>query len=79
LSAIIVRREFGAAAFGPVFGVASCVIQLVTALGPGFYGLLHDSSGSYREPLLVAAAMDMIAAIVILRGRQKKQLIPGCR
>jgi MFS family permease len=79
LSPIIVRREFGAAAFGPVFGVASCAIQLVTALGPGFYGLLHDSSGSYREPLLVAAAMDMIAAIVILRGRKKKPLIPGCR
>jgi len=72
LSPIIVRREFGAAAFGPVFGVASCVIQLVTALGPGFYGLLHDASGSYREPLLVAAMMDIIAAIVILRGRQKK-------
>jgi hypothetical protein len=47
-------------------------IQLVTALGPGLYGLLHDLSGSYREPLLVAAAMDVIAAIVILRGRQKK-------
>ena len=70
LSPIIVRREFGAAAFGPVFGVASCAIQLVTALGPGFYGLLHDTSGSYREPLLVAATMDMIAAIVILRGRR---------
>jgi predicted MFS family arabinose efflux permease len=70
LSPIIVRREFGAAAFGPVFGVASCAIQLVTALGPGFYGLLHDASGSYREPLLVAATIDVIAAIVILRGRR---------
>jgi predicted MFS family arabinose efflux permease len=71
LSPIIVRREFGAAAFGSVFGVASCAIQLVTALGPGFYGLLHDSFGSYREPLLMAATMDVIAAIVILRGRQQ--------
>ena len=53
-------------------GLPRCAIQLVTALGPGFYGLLHDLSGSYREPLLVAAAMDVIAAIVILRGRQKK-------
>jgi predicted MFS family arabinose efflux permease len=71
LSPIIVRREFGAAAFGPVFGVASCAIQLVTAIGPGFYGVLHDWSGSYREPLLVAAAIDVIAAIVILRGRRR--------
>jgi MFS family permease len=70
LSPIIVRREFGAVAFGPVFGVASCAIQLVTALGPGLYGLLHDAS--YREPLLLAAAMDMIAAIVILGGRRDR-------
>jgi cyanate permease len=70
LSPIIVRREFGAAAFGPIFGVASCAIQLVTALGPGFYGLLRDTSGSYREPLLVAATLDVIAAIAILRGRR---------
>ena len=69
LSPIIVRREFGAAAFGPVYGVASCAIQLVTALGPGLFGLLHDSSGSYRTPLLVAAAIDLIAAIVISHGR----------
>jgi predicted MFS family arabinose efflux permease len=68
LSPIIVRREFGAAAFGPVFGVASCAIQLFTAVGPGFYGLVHDTSGSYREPLLAAAAMDTIAAVVIMRG-----------
>ena len=72
LPPIIVRREFGAAAFGPVFGVASSAIQLVTALGPGFYGLLHDASGSYREPLLVAAATDIGAAIVILHGRQNR-------
>ena len=76
LSPIIVRREFGAAAFGPVFGVASCAIQLMTAVGPGFYGLLRDSSGSYHEPLLIAAALDTIAAIVILRGRRAKMTIP---
>ncbi len=72
LSPIIVRREFGAAAFGPVFGVASCAIQLVRALGPSLYGLLHDSSRSYREPLLVAATMDTITAIVILRDRRNE-------
>ena len=48
LAPIIVRREFGAAFFGTIFGVASCGIQLATALGPGFYGLLRDASGGYR-------------------------------
>lgn len=68
LSPIIVRREFGAASFGAIFGIASTGIQLATALGPGFYGVLHDLSGSYRAPLLLAAVLDVVACAVILIG-----------
>jgi MFS family permease len=68
LSPIIVRREFGAASFGAIFGIASSGIQLVTALGPGFYGLLHDACGGYRVPLLLAAALDILASAIILVG-----------
>lgn len=71
LAPIIVRREFGAAAFGAVYGIASCVIQLATALGPSFYGLLHDAFGGYRVPLLLAATVDIGAALVVLAGRVK--------
>jgi MFS family permease len=70
LAPIIVRREFGAPAFGPIFGVASCAIQLAAAMGPSFYGLVHDWFGGYRESLLVAAAADVIAAMIIRTGRQ---------
>jgi hypothetical protein len=38
------------ASFGALHGVASCVIQLGMALGPDFYGLLHDAFGGYRIP-----------------------------
>jgi cyanate permease len=68
LSPIIVRREFGAASFGAVYGIASCLIQLATGLGPSFYGLLHDAFGGYRVPLLLAAAADLIAAAVVVTG-----------
>jgi MFS family permease len=68
LSPIIVRREFGAASFGAIFGIASCGIQFVTALGPGFYGLLHDAFGGYRVPLLLAAALDVLAGAIVLVG-----------
>jgi MFS family permease len=69
LAPIIVRREFGAAAFGPIFGLASCAVQLAAAMGPGFYGVVYDWFGGYRESLFVAAAIDIIAAIVIRTGR----------
>jgi cyanate permease len=71
LSPIIVRREFGAQAFGLVFGVASCGIQLVTALGPSFYGLLHDAFGSYNTALIGAAGLDVAAAVGVIAGRGK--------
>jgi MFS family permease len=70
LSAIIVRKEFGAASFGTVFGFASTIIQLATALGPSFYGTLRETSSSYQLPLLIAAAFDVVAAIVVWSGRR---------
>lgn len=71
LSPIIVRREFGAPAFGLVFGVASCAIQLTAALGPSFYGLLHDLFGSYDQALIAGAALDVVAAAIVVAGRRK--------
>jgi cyanate permease len=71
LAPIIVRREFGARAFGLVFGVASCGIQLAAAVGPSFYGLLHDSFGSYSPALIGAAGLDIAAAAIVMAGHRK--------
>lgn len=76
LAPIIVRREFGAATFGAVFGVASCGIQLAAAMGPSVYGLLHDVFGGYRLPLLLAAALDVVAAFIVLSGSAPKAARP---
>ncbi len=77
LSPIILRREFGAVSFGAVFGVASCGIQLATALGPSFYGLLHDAFGGYRPPLLLAAMLDVFAASIVIIPRRKPLCLPA--
>jgi cyanate permease len=71
LSPIIVRREFGAREFGTVFGIASCGIQLVTALGPSLYGLLYDVFGSYGPALMIAAVLDIAAAMIVMFGHRK--------
>jgi MFS family permease len=69
LSPIIVRREFGAREFGTVFGVASCGIQLVTALGPSLYGVLHDVFSTYGPALMIAALLDVAAAMIVILGK----------
>jgi MFS family permease len=71
LSPIIVRREFGAAAFGTVYGVAGTVIQLSSAFGPALYGVARDLLGSYPPVLAIAAGLEVAALAVILAGGRR--------
>ena len=70
LSPIIVRREFGAASFGAVYGVAGTVIQLSSAFGPALYGVARDLLGSYPPVLGIAAGLELAALVVVLAGRR---------
>lgn len=71
LSPIIVRREFGAASFGPVYGLSAMIIGLASCLGPGLYGWLHDLAGGYATPLAAASMIDALAAALIIAGRPR--------
>lgn len=72
LSPIIVRREFGAAAFGAIIGTAGTVIQFCSAFGPVLYGVLVDLFGSYGPVLAVAAGFELCAALVLIAGRKRR-------
>jgi cyanate permease len=72
LPPIIVSREFGAISFGVVFGICATLMQLMSAMGPAFFGLMRDASGSYQLPLALAAVMNFAAAVIVLSARQKK-------
>jgi MFS family permease len=72
LPPVIVRREFGAASFGAIFGIAATLMQLMSAMGPAFFGLLYDLSGGYRLPLGLAALLNVFAAAIILLGGTSK-------
>jgi MFS family permease len=75
LSPIIVRREFGAASFGAVFGVASALIAFGMAVGPGLFGVIRDAYGSYGPALLLAGGLNLLAAVIILWGRTRPLLV----
>lgn len=68
LGPIVVRREFGAAAFGATYGLAASVIQLTSAFGPAAIGVLRDSFGGYRPGLAIASAVTLAACIVMFMG-----------
>lgn len=69
LPPLIVRREFGAASFGAIFGVAAMLMQLLSSVGPAFFGVLYDFSAGYQLPLSLAAGLNFFAAAVIMHGR----------
>ena len=69
LPALIVRREFGAASFGRIFGVTGTFMQTLSALGPAVFGLLHDVTGRYGLPIGLAAALMLASAALIRHGQ----------
>ena len=70
LPSIIVRREFGPRAFGPVYGLAAMVIGFCTAIGPSFYGTMFELFGGYPVPMFLAAVLNVCAAAVITLGKR---------
>ena len=77
LSPIIVRREFGAASFGTIYGTVGGVIQLSSAFGPGLFGLLRDAFGDYHPVLGIAAGFELAAMLVVLAGRARAAASPA--
>ena len=68
LGPIVVRREFGAAAFGATYGAAASVIQLTSAFGPAIMGVLRDSFGGYRPGFAIASAVTLVACLIMFAG-----------
>lgn len=68
LGPVVVRREFGAKAFGATYGAAATVIQFVSAFGPALLGYLRDGFGSYGPGLAIAAATTTLASITLMVG-----------
>lgn len=76
LPPIITRREFGAASFGVVFGIAAMLSSILMALGPSLFGGLRQALGGYAPALLLGAALDVLAVIALIWGGRKALGVP---
>ena len=66
LPSMIVQREFSTAAFGVLVSLVTAICQFTYAFGPGIVGLLRDVFGSYTVPFYACAALELIAAVIVL-------------
>lgn len=65
--ALIIQREFEAAAFGMLVGLSTAITQFTYAFGPGLLGLVRDATGSYTAPLCLCVAINVLAAATVLK------------
>jgi predicted MFS family arabinose efflux permease len=73
LPSLIVQREFNPASFGVLISLITAINQVTYAFGPGVVGLLRDLSGSYTLPFYGCIALELIAAVLIMRRGRKKR------
>jgi MFS family permease len=66
LPQVALQREFTPASFGMLVTLLSAIVTLAAAVGPGLIGVVRDATGSYAAGLLLSAALDALAATVVL-------------
>ncbi|MCC4909203.1 MFS transporter [Microbacterium sp. cx-59] len=66
LMSYLSSRYFGPRAFGALYSLVYSVFMIGSAFGPVFAGFAFDGTGSYTIPLILAAVMMGIAAVILL-------------
>ena len=68
LPPLIMHREFSAASFVVVMGLSNAISGTIGSLGPAFLGVVQSWSGGYDAALMLCIALQLIAAVIVLRG-----------
>lgn len=66
LPPLIAQREFGPADVGTVVALVTAINQAVFAFAPAIYGGLRDFTGGYLVAFLTGAAIQGVAAIIVI-------------
>ena len=74
LQSLVTGEVFGLVSYGSIYGVISLAGSLGSASGLLFTGWALDSSGSYALPFRVLAAVNALAAVIVLFARKP---LPG--
>ena len=70
LPPLIAQREFRPADVGTVVALITAINQAVFAFAPAIFGALRDFSGAYVVVFLAGAALQAVAAGVVVLGRR---------
>ena len=69
LPPLIAQKEFNHGDVGVVVALVIAINQGVFAFAPATFGALREATGSYQDPFLLAAIVQICAAIIVVIGR----------
>ncbi|MCP4085204.1 MAG: MFS transporter [Actinomycetia bacterium] len=69
MQTLLVSELYGMVSFATVMGIIGLATQTGSGIGPFVVGWLEHSTGSYRTPFLVTAAVTTVAAIIVAGAR----------
>jgi MFS family permease len=72
LPSVIVQAEFDREAFGRVISLLLSINQFTFAFGPAILGALRDWRGDYGAAFALCLALQVVSAVVVLRGRRRR-------
>jgi cyanate permease len=70
LPPLIAQREFRPADVGTVVALVTAINQAVFAFAPAIFGALRDVTGAYVEVFMAGAALQAVAAGIVVLGRR---------
>ena len=70
LPALITQKEFDAVDVPRAIALLTAIQQAMFSFGPAVLGALRDGAGTYTVPLLFAAAVQCLAALLVMMGRR---------
>jgi cyanate permease len=74
LPPLIAQSEFRPADVGTVVALVTAINQAVFAFAPAILGALRDFTGNYVAAFLMATGVEVVAAVVIVCGRRRRNL-----
>lgn len=73
--ALFITRYFGQRSFGAIYGYLLAIFLIGASAGPPLFGFGRDAFGSYSVPMLIAAALMLLAcSLLALLGRRPARI-----
>jgi MFS family permease len=68
---LVAQAEFERIDVGRVIALVTAINQALFSFAPAAFGTLHDIAGDWQAPLAGAAGLELMAATIVVLGRQR--------